>query len=76
MLNKLRGFKFVITLVLKFKKKTVKKDKTKYTTFYLNLKTVTIICNADIDSIFKSIYSMIISTKYNKISGRRLSFEY
>ena len=37
MLNELRGFKFAITLVLKFKN-TINKDEAKYCNFYSNSK--------------------------------------
>ena len=51
-LNKLRGFKFAITLVLKVKKKQ-NKDETKYSTFSSNSKAETNIHNSDIDNPFK-----------------------
>ena len=38
-------------------KKTINEDDTQHGTFYLNSKAETIIHNADIDSVFKSIYS-------------------
>ena len=63
-MNKLSGFKFVVTFVLKFKE-TINGDETKYSTFYSNLKAETIIRDADVDSILESIYS-IISAKARK----------
>ena len=64
MLIELRVIKFVITLVLKFKK-TRNEDEAKYSTFYLNSKAETIIHDAEIDSILKSIGSTIM-TKIQK----------
>lgn len=60
LLNELRGLKFVITLTLKFKK-TIIKDETKSSTFYLNLKAETIIHSGGIDSVFESIHRMILT---------------
>ena len=71
MLNEIRGLKFVITLVIKLKEI---KYESKYSTFYSNSKAETVIHNADIDSIFESICSMI--DKNVKISGRRLGLGY
>ena len=48
---KIRGFKFVITLVLK-SKKTVNENETRYGTFNLNSVIETIIHDADIDNVF------------------------
>ena len=59
MLTKLKGFKFVITLVLEFKKKNSKWHKTKYSNFYSN--TETIINESYLNDAFESIYSTIIS---------------
>ena len=59
-LFKLRGIKFVTTLVLMFKK-IENYDETKYTTFYSNSKTETIINKSDVGDIFESIYTTIIS---------------
>ena len=56
----MRGFKFVTTLVLEFKKIGYE---LKYTTFYSNSKAKTIINKSDIDYIFESIYTTIIHTK-------------
>ena len=55
-----KGFKFVTTLVLVFKK-IESEDKTKYDTFYSHSKAEIIINESDIDDIFKSIYTTIIS---------------
>ena len=60
LLSKLREFKFVTTLVLAFKK-IERKDKTKFDNFYSSLNAELIINESDIDNVFKSIYSTIIS---------------
>lgn len=59
MLNELSGFKFVIIMVLKLKKKTINKDETKHSNFYSNSNTETNIHSTDIDNLFKSIYSIV-----------------
>ena len=67
----LRGFKFVITLVLVLKK-IQSDDKTKYDTFYLHPKAETIINESDIDDVFESIYTTITSNilkSLEKVSG-------
>ena len=65
-MNKLRGFKAVITLVLKLKKKNKKnEDEPKYSSFYSNTKVETIFHNRDIHSILESIYDTIM-TKVQK----------
>ena len=55
-----RGFKFVTTLVLAFKK-IESEDKTKYDTLYSNSKPEVIINESDIDDEFESIYTTIVS---------------
>ena len=51
-LSELRGFKFVTTLVLEFKK--IEKDnETKYSTFYSNSKAKPVINESDIDDVFE-----------------------
>ena len=65
LLTELRGFKFVTTLVLVFKK-IESEDKTKYDTFYSNSKVEIIINGSDIDNVFKSFYTTVIST-YKKL---------
>ena len=60
LLSELKGFKFVITLVLEFKK-IQSDDKTLQGTFYSNSKAETIINLSDIDGVFKSIYITVIS---------------
>ena len=64
LLNELGGFKFFITLFFKFKK-TVNKDETKFSTFYLNSEAETVIHDADIDSVYEAIY-ITIMTKIQK----------
>ena len=59
-MTELRRFKFVRTLVL-VSKKTKSEDKTKYDTFYSHSKTEIIIKESDIDDVFKSIYTTVIS---------------
>ena len=60
LLTQLKGFKFVTTLVLVFKK-IESEGKTKYGTFYSNSKAEIIINESDIDDIFESVYTTIIS---------------
>ena len=60
LLTELKSFKFVTTLVLEFKN-IVRDDKTKYNTFYSNTKAVKIINESDIDNVFESIYTTVIS---------------
>ena len=55
-----RGFKFVTTIVLVFKKIEMD-DKTRYDTFYSNSKAEIIINETDIDDVFQSICTTIIS---------------
>ena len=60
LLSELKGIKYVTTLVLEFTK-IENTDKTKYDTFYLNSKGETIINESDINDVFESIYTTIIS---------------
>ena len=59
-----RGFKFVTTTVSVFKK-IEKDDKIKYDTFYSSSKAEIIINKTDIDDVFQSIYTTIISNMQN-----------
>ena len=59
-MSEVRGFRFVITLVLVLQK-IESKDKTKYDNFYSNSKAEIIINESDIENVFKSIYTTIIS---------------
>ena len=56
----LKHFNFVTTLVLVFKK-IESEDKTRYSTFYSSSKAEIIINKSDIDNVFQSIYTTIIS---------------
>ena len=60
LLTQLKGFKFVKTLVLAFKK-IESEDKTQYDTCYSILKAKIITNENDIDDLFESIYTIIIS---------------
>ena len=68
LLSRLRGFKFLTTLVVEFEK-IENDDETKYSAFYSNLKPEIIINESDIDNIFESIYITIISNKL-KLLGK------
>ena len=54
LLTPLKGFKFVATLILVFKK-TESKAKTKFENFFSNSKVEIIINESDIDDVFQSI---------------------
>ena len=60
LLTQLKGFKFVTTLVLVFKK-IENKDKTNYDNFYSTSKAEIIINESAIDDVFQSIYIKIIT---------------
>ena len=55
----LKGFRFLTTIVLVFKK-IERKDKTKYDNFCSSLKAGIIIDESDIDDVLKSICTTII----------------
>ena len=60
LLTEFKGLKFVIKLPLEFQK--IESDnKAIQSTFYSNSKTEAIINESDIDDVFESIYSIIIS---------------
>ena len=59
MLPELRGFKFVITLILVFQK-IESGDKKKFDNFYSNSKVEIIVNENDIENVFKSIYIIFI----------------
>ena len=59
LLTQLRGFKFVKTLILVFKR-IESKDKTKYGNFYSSSKAETITNESDIVNVFQSIQTTII----------------
>ena len=69
MFSELRGFKFVTTLVLNFKK-IKSEDKTKYDNFYSSSKAEIIVNESDIDDLLESIYSTIISNIENPLGIR------
>ena len=58
-MTELKGFKFVTTLVLKFKK-IENNDKTKHDTFYSNQKQLLMKLKFD---VFKSVYTTIVSKR-------------
>ena len=62
------------TLVLGFKK-IESEDQTKFDNFYSSSKAQIIINESDIDNLFESIYSMIISNKQKSL-GRVFRLEY
>ena len=66
MLYQLRGFKFVTTLVLVFKK-IKSKNKTKYHNFYSSSKAEIIINESNVENVFKSIYTIIIANTQKSI---------
>ena len=68
LLTQLKGFKFMTALVLMFKK-IESEDKTKYDHFYSSSKVEIIINKSDIDDLFKSIYTTII-TNIQKYLGK------
>ena len=59
LVSELRGFKFMTTLVLEFKK-IESEDKIKYDTFYSNSKAEVIINDSGIDDVFELLYTTII----------------
>ena len=67
-MSELKGFKFVATLVLVFKKRE-SEDKTKYDNFYSSLKAELIINESDINDVSQSIYTTII-TNIQKSLGK------
>ena len=71
-MTQLKPFKFLTTLVLVFKK-IEREDKTLYNdTFYSNSKAEKIINDSDIESIFESIYTTLMSNiwkSWGKVSG-------
>ena len=68
LLTQLKGFKFATTLVLVFKK-IERKDKTRYDNFYSTLEAEIVINESDIDDVFQSIYTTII-TNIQKSLGK------
>ena len=67
-MTQLKGFKFVATLVLVFTK-IESRGKTKYDNFYSSSKVEIIINESEIDDVFQSIYTYII-TNIEKYLGK------
>ena len=65
-MTQLKILKFVTTLVLVFKK-IENEDKTKYVNFYLSSKAEIIINESDIDDVFQSIYTTIITSRQKSL---------
>ena len=63
-MTQVRGFKFVTTLVSVFKK-TESEDKTKYETFSSNSEAEIDVNESDIDDVFESICTAIVSNIQN-----------
>ena len=61
-----KGFKFWETLVLEFKK-IENNDKTKYSTFHLNLKAEKIIKESDINDVFEATYIAHLYQTYKSL---------
>ena len=71
LLTQVKEFKFMTTLVLVFKK-IESDDKTRYDTFYSDSKAEIIINESDIDDVFESVYTTVISNiqkSFEKVSG-------
>ena len=69
--SELKGIKFVKTLVLVFKKKE-REDATKYDNFYSSSKVEINIKENEMDDVFQSIYTIIITKmqiSFGKVSG-------
>ena len=62
----LKGFKFVTTLALAFKK-TQREAKTEYDNFCSNSKTEILIDESNSDDVFQSIYIAIITNLQNSL---------
>ena len=74
LLSELKGFEFEKRLVLVFKK-IKSEDKTKYGDFYSSSKAEIIINESDIDDVFQSIYTTII-TNIQKSLGKDFRLDY
>ena len=57
-MSELKGFKFLITLVLVFNK--IESENRKYDTFYSHSKVATVQSVSDIHDVFQSIYTTVI----------------
>ena len=67
-MTQLKGFKFLTTLVLVFKK-IESEDKTRFDIFYSNSKVEVTINEGDIYDVFQSIYATIISNIQKSQAG-------
>ena len=65
----MKGFKFVATLLLVFRK-IESEDKTKYENVYSSSKAEIIINESDIDDVFLSIYATIITNMQKSLEKR------
>ena len=61
-MSKLRGFKFVATLVLVFKK-IESEDKTKFDNFYSSSKAEIMINEIDVDDVFNERFRLMMTMK-------------
>ena len=68
-MTQLKGFQFVTTLVLVFKK-IESEDKTKYDNFYSSSKDEIIINESDIDDVFQSIYTIMTNMQTSSGKGQ------
>ena len=68
-MTQLKGFKFVATLLLVFRK-IESEDKTKYENVYSSSKAEIIINESDIDDVFLSIYATIITNMQKSLEKR------
>ena len=59
-MTEFKGLKFVMTSVLEFRK-IESDDETKYSSLYLSSKAETVINDSDVDDVFASVYSTIMS---------------
>ena len=66
LLTQLRGFKFVTALVLVLKK-IKSEEKTEYDNFYSSSKAEIIFNNNEIDYVFQSIYTTVITSKQKSL---------
>ena len=60
LLTEFKGLKFVMTSVLEIRK-IESDDETKYSSLYLSSKAETVINDSDVDDVFASFYSTIMS---------------
>ena len=75
LLSQLKGFKFVTTLVLVFEK-IENEDKRNSDNFYSGSKAEIMINESDIDYVFKSIYTTVITNITYKNFRKRFRLDY